>query len=178
MKWNGVKRTTPKVWLGKSLRVVWELYVYDTFLIYAMCHGGLVVIAHGPCSVLLVSHLADTESFLLLCLVGQLKRCINWIIVVVHIVGSHSFMVNHWRLSRRYWNVPRDVSIRREGSTSHPIKVVRSQSWLNVHLHTIRKHGWYWWCLGIIHCRKVGVLMREKQFICYISNRCYHARWW
>jgi len=90
-----MERTTPKVWLGRSLRVVWELYVYGTFLMYAMCQGGLVVIACGPCGVLLVSCLADIESFLLLCLIGQLRRCIDWVIVVVRIVGGHSFMVNH-----------------------------------------------------------------------------------
>ena len=143
-----------------------------------MCHEGLIVIAYSPHGVLLVSHFANTESFLLLCLLGQLRRCIDWVIVIVHIVGGHSFIVNHWRLSRRYWNVSRDVFVRREGSTSHFIEVVRSWSWLNIYPHAVKKHGWYWRCLGIICCRKVRVLMREKQFIHYISNRRYHARWW
>jgi len=40
---------------------------------YAICHEGLVVIAHSPCDVLLVSHLADMESFLLLVVATTLK---------------------------------------------------------------------------------------------------------
>ena len=39
--------------------------------------------------------LANTKSFLLLCLIEQFRKCIDWIVIIVCIVGSHSFIVNY-----------------------------------------------------------------------------------
>jgi len=43
MKGNGVERTTPYLWFGQGLRIIWELDVDDIILVVGMRWGCLIV---------------------------------------------------------------------------------------------------------------------------------------
>ena len=139
---QNVDECTSLILHSRSIRRGW-VGVICKIMLWA-CVGGEVYLCR-PHVCLVLSHLTETKSFLLSCLIRQLKGeiLVREVVDIHTIVLLHPLMISNRRLCGGHWIVPRNARIVREQSTSHLVIIVRGFSFQNVHpCVVILVHSW------------------------------------